>query len=41
MSIYKVKPLQANTSTDRSLPYIDRFISVSNDGPYIFSNSLN
>ena len=35
---FTVKPL-TNPSTNRQLPYIDRFISVPNDHPYRFSNS--
>ena len=41
ISINTVKPLYPTTSTDRSLPYIDRFISIPNDHRYIYFNSLN
>ena len=39
--LHLVKPLQPATSTDRPLRYIDRFISVPNDRPCRYYNSLN
>ena len=38
INVYTVKPLYPTTSTDRPLPYVDRFISVLE---YLYRRSFN